>query len=267
MTNATPHSLSPTRRTVVLAVAALATASAATAAHIDMLLFRQGNSLRLAGYDFGGNPPVLVDHTVFAGSLERVAAAPGLVFGDTPGWNALSLPNQLPPGSSTLPGRAPVSVRGRVLPGALGGVNLAHWSGIGPVLFTAPAGGEVMEHAYATGVVLHNAAAESTAWLSLGSTSSAGGMHRHPSFEIYGSAARDPLSADRPSNGVYLFSLSASMAGLEESNAVFVVLGVGVDAATLELAQRHVASIVPGAPSLGVLLAFTALSAPRRRRN
>ncbi len=255
-----------TLATIAPALLVVAPAPFASAAHIDMLLFRQGNSLRLAGYDFGGNPPVLTDYRVFAGSLERIEAAPGLVFGDTPGWNALSLANQLPSGASTLPGRGVVSVRGRVLPSAFGGVNLAHWSGVGPIRFTAPAGGEVMEHAYGPGVVVHDASTSSTGWLSLGSTSSAGGMHRHPSFEIYGNAARDPLGADRPADGVYLFALSASMASLEESNVAFVVLGVGVDATTLEQARRHVELIVPGAPSLSLLFAITALSAPRRRR-
>lgn len=260
------HTHSIMHASLALALAAAAISRAASAAHIDMLLFRQGNSLRLAGYDFGGNPPVLADYRVFAGSLERIDAAPGLVFGDTPGWNALSLPNQLPAGASTLPGRGVVSVRGRVLPSAFGGVNLAHWSGVGPVRFAAPTSGEVMEHAYGPGAVVHDAGASPTAWLSLGSTSSAGGMHRHPSFEIYGNATRDPLSADRPADGVYLFSLSASMVGLEESNPAFVVLGVGVDAATLEHARRHVELIVPGAPSLSVVVAFALLSAPRRRR-
>jgi hypothetical protein len=240
-------------RVGVLGVAVVFVHSAAcsvNAQHLDIMLYRQGTQLRVGGFDFGASPSVLPTFRVFREATTYIpAAAPGVAFTSSPGWNALALPTELPAGGQTLQGLAGVFVAGPVLPGLLSGRNLGYWSGEGPVTFGAVPSGEVLQHSvpdpFGGGrLVVYDATASAVSPLLIGNTAPTGGMHNHPSYAIYGNADRQGSSLDAPTQGVYLAALQASMEGHLDADPVFAVFGVGVTPHSIQTASLFVRSIV-----------------------
>lgn len=256
-----------------LAACALLGSTSQTQAHVDILLYQQDGSLRAGGFDFGGTPPALPEYRTFANTMLGILATPGYRYTGSPGWNALSLPTQLPAGAAVLPGTSQVTVDGPVLPASLSGRNLAHWDGVSPMAFGPVPGGEVLLHrrlsSTGSGFTVFDGGATASPALPLFSTSVSGGVHYHPNYELYGNASLDPFSTDAPTAGIYLASFRASMAGLGSAEPVYALFSVDMpDDTALLQAQSFVAATIPepvGVASVGVSAALALLA--RRRRS
>lgn len=222
--------------------------SDASAQHLDIMLYRSEEGLVAGGYDFGATPSVLPEYRVFAELLQYLPAVrPNVAFTGAPGWNALSLPDELPEGGSLLPGSSSVYASGSLLPSPLPPLNLAYWSGVGEPVFGMVPAGEVLLHARNNDFVVYDGGSMATPRLRVGSTNPSGGVHTHPSYALYGDATlTNPI--DAPSSGVYLFALQAEMEGVGVAAPVYVLFGLQVDASVLSAASALVRSVV--APAL-----------------
>lgn len=252
--------------------------SVSRAQHLDIMLYREGNELRSGGFDFGALPSVLVNYNVFSESLIHIpVAAPGVGFTSAPGWNALSLPDELPAGGQTLPGLADLFVSGPVLPQALSGRNLGYWSGVGVPSFGPMPSDEILVHsvpdAFGGGrFVIYDGSTNAVPSFMIGDTGPSGGLHNHPSYALFGNSQRNGQSPDAPSTGVYLIALQASMVDHVDAPPVYVLFGFNVSPSVRELAKIRVRSIVdptllPGDANLDDAVDFADLVSLARNYN
>jgi hypothetical protein len=120
---------------------------------------------------------------------------------------------------------------------------------VGEIQFGPVPAGEVLAQGRAGRFTIHDGGSAPTAAIDFVTTNPGGGFHSHPAYQLFGDAARNAQSADPPTNGVYLASARAEIAGVGVANPIYMVLGLGVDARVLEDARLWVqAFIVPVAP-------------------
>jgi hypothetical protein len=224
---------------------AVCTASGlARSQHLDIMLYRDGGELVAGGYEFGGTPSVLTGYRVFAESLLFVPAVrPNVAFAGAPGWNALSLPDELPLGGALLPGGAIVYAAGPILPAPLPQVNMAYWDGVGSPQFGSMPAGEVLLHSRNNDSVIYDGGPVPTDRLTVGTANPAGGLHTHPSYAIYGESTL-LVPTDPPTPGVYLFGLQAEVDGVGVAMPVYVLLGLQVDSQVLAAASSYMRGLV-----------------------
>ena len=208
----------------------------ATAQHQDILVYLNGGVVRVGGYDFTVN---LGDsnYVVFSAPLQTTEASPGGAYIDAPGWNAVSNPLRLPAGGAVLPTNT--GVHFDFLPAPLLGRNLQYWNGSNAVAFGPVPGGEVLS--YSTGPTTLAVADGSTnrvTGFTVVTTGNSGTFHKHVYFVLYGDAARNPLSSDAPTDGIYLLTMAVRLAGTTNfSNPFWVLLGWHASNAQLEQAE------------------------------
>ena len=206
------------------------------AQHQDILVYLANGQARVGGYDFSVNQGG-ADYLVFSTLLTTNENSPGAAYVDAPGWNAVSNPLRLPPGGTVLPGNTEVHFD--FIPSPALGRNLLYWNGSNSVAFGPAPGGEVLS--YSTGPATLAVADGSTnrvTGFTVVTTSASGTFHKHVFFVLYGSAARDHLGADKPTDGIYLLTLAVRLAGTTNfSNPFWVALGFSASPAQLEQAE------------------------------
>lgn len=242
--------------TAVMLIGLAVTSSRATAQHQDILVYLDGGAVRVGGYDFTANRGDS-NHLVFSAKLQATDASPGGAYIDAPGWNAVSSVARLPAGGAVLP--ANTGVRFDFLPAPLLGRNLQYWNGSNAVAFGPVPGGEVLS--YSTGPTTLAVADGSTnrvTGFTVVTTGNSGAFHKHVYFVLYGDAARNPLSSDAPTDGIFLLTMAVRLAGTTTfSNPFWILLGWHASNAQLEQAEDWMNQTLahPAPPQL-------ALSAP-----
>jgi len=226
--------------TVWLLLAGLiVSAPALHAQHQDILVYLENGQTHVGGYDFTVNQGD-ADYLVFSADLRSTEASPGAAYVDAPGWNAVGAVPRLPPGGAVLPGNT--GVRFDFLVAPVLGRNLLYWNGSNSVAFGAVPDGEVVS--YSTGpatTAVADGSTERVTGFTVVTTSSSGTFHKHVFFVLYGSASRDSLSADEPTDGIYLLTMAAQVAGTTDFSIPFyVLLGWNVDNAQLDQAADWV---------------------------
>jgi hypothetical protein len=206
------------------------------APHVDILVYREGNSARVGAYDFGAST-AYQNHHVFTSLLNVEPSLTGLSFTDSPGWNGLRDAAFLPPGGAILPGGAAVGFN--VLSPPLLRRNLSYWNGVGEVTFGPVPASEVLQcrkSLDASGVItIHGSDAFVPGYM-IAIASGGGYVHRHFAFNLYGNASTQDTGADAPTPGIYLLSLEATVSGLTNSAPFYILLGHGTASAALDLA-------------------------------
>jgi len=222
--------------TAVMLIGLAVTSSRATAQHQDILVYLDGGAVRVGGYDFTANRGDS-NHLVFSAKLQATDASPGGAYIDAPGWNAVSSVARLPAGGAVLP--ANTGVRFDFLPAPLLGRNLQYWNGSNAVAFGPVPGGEVLS--YSTGPTTLAVADGSTnrvTGFTVVTTGNSGAFHKHVYFVLYGDAARNPLSSDAPTDGIFLLTMAVRLAGTTTfSNPFWILLGWHASNAQLEQAE------------------------------
>ena len=219
-----------------LLLGALCGIPALQAQHQDILVYLQGGAVRVGGYDFTVN---LGDsnYLVFSAPLQSTESSPGAAYVDAPGWNAITSVARLPEGGAVLP--ANTGVHFDFLPAPLLGRNLQYWNGSNAVAFGPVPGGEVLS--YSTGPTTLAVADGSTnrvTGFTVVTTGNSGAFHKHVYFVLYGDAARNPLSSDAPTDGIFLLTMAVQLAGTTNfSNPFWVLLGWHASNAQLEQAE------------------------------
>jgi len=219
-----------------LLLGALCGIPALQAQHQDILVYLDGGAARVGGYDFTVN---LGDsnYLVFSAPLQSTEASPGAAYVDAPGWNAITSVARLPEGGAVLP--ANTGVHFDFLPAPLLGRNLQYWSGSNAVAFGPVPGGEVLS--YSTGpttLAVADGSSNRVTGFTVVTTGNSGTFHKHVYFVLYGDAARNPLSSDRPAGGIYLLTMAVRLAGTTNfSNPFWVLLGWHASSAALAQAE------------------------------
>lgn len=211
----------------------LSSLASRAAQHLDVLVYRSGDSARVAGYDFGTSTS-LADYTVFSIALTVEPALPGLAYTQSPGWNALRNANFLPPGGVVLPGGASVGFNALAHPAFQR--DLSYWSGTGIVAFTQVPAGEVLQirkGAGTGGAITLDGSNTNVPGYTVGTASGGGYLHVHIAFNLYGNAGVQDTSPDAPTPGVYLTTLEATVNSLAPSQPFWLLFGHQVPAATL----------------------------------
>lgn len=244
----------------------IAFSSSSEAQHIDALLYRQDHRLLVGGFDFGATPSVLTDYRVFHSELEEIVPFPGVRFTGSPGWNALTLPDELPAGTQTLPGNRTILLAGPALPSLLSGRNLAYWSGDGDPRFTSVPDGEVLTHSIGNRQATYDGSTSAATQLTFGETNPGGGMHLHPSYALYGNRQLSASSEDSPSRGIYLIAVEAHIESLTAAPPIFALFGNGVDSFALTRAEHYVRTAIVPEPGCGIILSCGILVAASRQR-
>ncbi len=247
-------------RSVILVVLAwvVGAADQLRAQHLDMMLFQEGGELKLGGYEFAQLEPVFGSR-VFRGSTRIPPSAPGLAWGNNPGWSAIPTAqlDLLPTGAAPLPPEASVSFD--IVPSILTGLNLSHWDGIGATTFGPVPADEVAVYGDELFVssVLIDGSASAVDGFEFATTTETGYLHVHVPFSIFGNSDLQVSSTDSPTPGVYLLEIAAEVEGLDGRPSAHVLLGVDVDDAALEIANQWVSTLVVPEPStLAVFMVF-----------
>lgn len=225
----------PGRGRKALAVACLALGwGGSAAAHVDVLVARQGDRLVTGSYDFSTRAAT-VPVRVFAGGLSEDG---DLAFGDAPGFNAIAEP---PVPYLALPGQVEVVVEGAVSRELSG--ELRYWDGRGE-----PAFGPVPE-GQRLSVILPGALGPA-AWFELGAATAPasgfplaradarGQLHQHLQFVVQSGRPGAAVPA-----GVYAFSLALRVDGLRAAEPVVIAVSFGVGMTVRERAVAHLRTL------------------------
>ena len=179
-----------------------------------------------------------------------------------------------PAGGGVLPGQTSVHFDFLASPGL--GRNLLYWKGSNSVDFGPVPGGEFLNYSTSPKMLaVADGSPNRVAGFPVVTTGVGGGFHKHVFFVLYGDAARNHQGTAHPTDGIYLLTMAARLAGMTNfSNPFRVVLGLNTSEAQLEQAKFWVnenlahprptqlsrASFSPG-PGFGFVL-----SAPIGRR-
>lgn len=200
--------------------------------HVDIVPYFQGGTppfytdgtLKVGSYDLqgGSSAKVLTNAIVFSGTTMNYATGPGWTSTIDPGWTSPNDPEKFPPGTSEIVFgdlRFNVEVDPRI------GVNLAYWSGSGPISFGPVPSGEVMRVSLTTNTAWFDGSAIPTNGFVY---ESGGSYHVHTQQRLYGDASL--ATSDMPATGFYLWTSSITwQPGINQQTSprFFVVMANG----------------------------------------
>lgn len=218
--------------------------SSAQAGHTDILIYSDGApspTLLSGALDFEDGDS-FADIRMFEGFLEPASfSGQNFYEGDEPGANAVTVASgSLPSGASALSaGDIFFDVAGLTIDGSTGELFL--WDDLSGVFNLAPSAYSLELQglgAVADGSSTNNVS--STRWAAVDAN---GFFHQHRDYQLLDNDANTSTVAQ---TGVYLFSLTARMAGFNDSLPMYMVIGAGLDEESeadeelLERAADHV---------------------------